>query len=271
MIILGVFLLLFCFLTTTTKKTLKISLLLYHLLNTVYTKQGLMLIIIVYQHHEVKALSISKKRSWSKLPGTEVSRLSPKVSTYFSKSLGTGESGDTTWWETGPIDPRGLRGWEGQHRPHRAACPLPSLTVSERPPGRGSSSWPPALTETAAGQIQHPKAVLWFISKSDILQLILPGELSGQLLPDDTKGREALHLLGLTVAKWDWRLRGQLLPKRPFTRGNYEEPQTEDNGKRKHQRKGGPWKSSKLCLLTPHMEKPRHRDGNRFAQGHTVV
>ena len=50
MIILGVFLLLFCFLT---KNTLKISLLLYHLLNTVYTKQGLMLIVIVYQHHEV--------------------------------------------------------------------------------------------------------------------------------------------------------------------------------------------------------------------------
>lgn len=96
MIILGVFLLLFCFLTKK-KKHLKISLLLYHLLNTVYTKQGLMLIIIVYQHHEVKALSISKKRSWSKLPGTEVSRLSPKVSTYFSKSLGTGESGDTAW------------------------------------------------------------------------------------------------------------------------------------------------------------------------------
>ena len=137
--------------------------------------------------------------------------------------------------------------------------------------GRGSSSWPPALTGTAAGQIQHPKAVLWFISKSDILQLILPGELSGQLLPDDTKGREAIHLLGLTVSKWDWRQRGHLLPKRPFTQGNYEEPQTEDNGKRKHLRKGGPWKSSKLCLLTPHMEKPRHRDGGQFAQGHTVV
>lgn len=144
---------------------------LYHLLNTVYTKQGLMLIIIVYQHHEVKALSISKKRSWSKLPGTEVSRLSPKVSTYFSKSLGTGESGDTAWWETGPIDPRGLRGWEGQHRQHRAACPLPSLTVSERPLGEAAAPdhqpWPKQqqvrfnIPKLSSGSFQNQTSSSW--------------------------------------------------------------------------------------------------------------
>lgn len=145
--------------------------LLYHLLNTVYTKQGLMLIVIVYQHHEVKALRISKKRSWSKLPGTEASRLSSKVSTYFSKSLGTGESGDTAWWETGPIDPRGLRGWEGQHRPHRAACPLPSLTVSERPPGEAAAPdhqpWPEQqqvrfnIPKLSSGSFQNQTSSSW--------------------------------------------------------------------------------------------------------------
>lgn len=115
-----------------------------------------------------------------------------------------------------------------------------------------------------------PKLCSSSFQKSDILRSIPPGELSGWLLPGVSQEEGSNSFTGSDCGYMKSRQKGKILPRKETI--HWEQTQrTEGNGKQRWSKRVETLKPSKLPLLTSEMGKPRHRERNRFSQGHILV